>query len=82
MSRKLKNLYIGALIYFIITYGFIIAPPFVNLINKVHPYILVFPCFQFFILLSAVLMSCGLMVWYLLEVKIEDEEAKEGEVNA
>ncbi len=77
MSRK--KLYTTAVIYFLIVIGFITMPPTVNLINRIEPYILGFPCFQFFILLTAVLIGVGLMAWFKLEEKIDNKENMGGE---
>ena len=71
-----KTLYIGAAIYFLITFGFIVFPPTVALIDRVEPHILGLPLFQFCLLASCFLMAIGLVVWFLLEVKIESAQWK------
>ncbi len=71
-----KTLYICASIYFLITFGFIVFPPTVALIDRVEPHIMGLPCFQFCLLASCFLMAIGLMAWFLLECKIENAQWK------
>ncbi|MBR0597304.1 hypothetical protein [Sinanaerobacter chloroacetimidivorans] len=76
MSKK--RLYLLTAAYFIILIGFMTFPVTVQLINRIYPYILGFPCFQFFILLFVILAALGLMVLFILEDRIE-KKAHRGE---
>lgn len=69
-----KTLYILASIYFIITFGFIIFPPIVSMIDKIEPHVLGLPFFQFCLLASCFLMAFGLIAWFLLECGIENNQ--------
>lgn len=52
-----------------ILFSTLLFPPIFNKINKVEPFILGFPFFQFCILLIVVLVSVSLIIWYLIENK-------------
>lgn len=69
MTRR--QLYCRMLLYELIVVGFICFPPSVKWINRIEPHILGIPCFQFFILLCAVLIVLGLILWYVLENHID-----------
>ena len=71
-----KTLYRIASVYFLITFGFIVFPPTVSLIDKIEPHVLGLPLFQFCLLASCFLMAIGLMVWFLLECRIENKQWK------
>lgn len=73
-----RMLYVSAVIYFTAIIGFMTVPFTVGLINRIHPYILGFPCFQFFILLSAFLIAVGLMALFLLEDRLEKKRFRGG----
>jgi hypothetical protein len=73
-----RMLYVSAVVYFTTVIGFMTVPFTVRLINRIHPYILGFPCFQFFLLLSAVLIAIGLMALFLLEDRLEKKKGLRG----
>lgn len=80
-SKSIKKLYIGGAIYFFCVYFFICSPPSLAVIDRINPHILGLPCSQFCILFAAFAIAIGLMVMYILEVRIEDrEDAQNAEV--
>lgn len=78
-----KTLYLLASIYFIITFGFIVFPPTVSMIDKIEPHVFGLPFFQFCLLASCFAMAIGLIVWFLIECRIENKqwEKEDSEVN-
>lgn len=74
MSRKRVNLYIIMAIYFAVCILFITFPPIQNLIDVIDPHILGLPCSQFCILFASLMICIGLIVFYNIEGKFEEEE--------
>ncbi|MCQ4636276.1 hypothetical protein NE619_06005 [Anaerovorax odorimutans] len=74
MSKKRVNLYIVMAIYFTICILFITFPPLQKVIDVINPHILGLPCSQFCILLAPFMMCIGLIVFYNIEGKFEEEE--------
>jgi hypothetical protein len=78
MNSKLKRLYAVSAIIFIALWCIVALPPFAKLIDRIDPFILGMPFVQFFYLMIPLLMAIWLIVWYNLEVKIQDaEDAKD-----
>ena len=71
MSRKI--LYGIFAVYFLALYAIMAFPPILATIDKIEPHILGLPCAQFFILFDAVMFALGLMVFYLIEYRMEDK---------
>jgi hypothetical protein len=81
MSRK--GLYILSTVVFVAVELFITLPPITLLLDRVRPRILGFPFMQFWLLAIPILLSVWLIIWFVLECRIEDrdaaaEEAREG----
>lgn len=79
MSKKRVNLYIVMAIYFVVCILFITFPPIQNLIDVIDPHIFGLPCSQFCILFASVMICVGLIVFYNLEGKFEEEERAQWE---
>ena len=77
MNNRRGRLQFAFLIYFVIVLGVTVFPPAVRQWNRVHPHIVGLPLSQFCILLFAILLSIGLILWYVLEGQIDVKEAKE-----
>jgi hypothetical protein len=76
MTRKALTI-ISAII-FIALMALITLPPITDVLQRVHPYILGLPFFQFFMLAVPVALAIWLIIWFVLESKIEDrDEARE-----
>ncbi|MDR2162678.1 MAG: hypothetical protein LBO70_01855 [Clostridiales Family XIII bacterium] len=69
-----KALYTLSAIIFILLMAFITLPPVTKMLERVEPHILGMPFFQFFLLAVPVTLACWLIVWFLLECRIEDRE--------
>lgn len=74
MSKKRVYLYIIMAIYFVICILFITFPPFQNVIDVINPHIFGLPCSQFCILFAPVMICIGLIVFYNIEGRFEEEE--------
>jgi hypothetical protein len=76
-----KTLYTISIIIYLALLSLATAPPLTALIDRVQPRILGFPCMQFFLIFIPLALAIWLIVWFLLEVRIEDRDAakKEGE---
>jgi hypothetical protein len=83
MTRK--ALYTISAIIYLALLGLVTLPPLTALIDKVQPRILGMPCMQFFLIFVPLTLAVWLIIWYLLEVRIQDREAanaEEKEANA
>ena len=74
MSKKRVKLYIVMAIYFSIWVLFITFPPFLDVIDVIDPHIIGLPCSQFCILLAPVMICIGLITFFIIEGKFENEE--------
>jgi hypothetical protein len=77
MTRK--TLYTISAIIYVALLGLVTVPPITALIDRVEPHILGLPCMQFFLLFVPLALALWLIVWYLMEVKIQDREAEQAE---
>jgi hypothetical protein len=53
----------------------ITLPPITAVIDRVHPYIMGMPFMQFFLFIVPIALAAWLIIWFLLECKIEDRDA-------
>lgn len=56
---------------------FLAMPAGTAITDKIEPHILGLPHYQAWILYGSLLMAVGLIVWFLVECKIEDSEEEE-----
>ncbi len=77
MKKQRGRLQFVFLVYFGIVLGLTIFPPAVRQWNQIHPHIFGLPLAQFCILLFAIMLSAGLILWYILEGQIDAKEAEE-----
>jgi hypothetical protein len=77
MTRK--ALYTISAIIYLALLSLVTVPPLTALIDKVEPRILGLPCMQFFLIFVPLALAVWLIIWFLLEVKIQDREAAESE---
>ncbi|MDR0884792.1 MAG: hypothetical protein LBN22_00250 [Clostridiales Family XIII bacterium] len=80
MTKKTLNI-ISAII-FISLMALITVPPITDALQRVHPYIGIFPFFQFFMLIVPVLLAIWLIIWFNLECKIEDRDDAKADADA
>jgi hypothetical protein len=73
MNRK--RLYILSTVVFAVIVLFITLPPVTLLLDRVRPRILGFPFMQFWLLAIPLLLSVWLIIWFVLECRIEDRDA-------
>jgi hypothetical protein len=72
--RQLQSIF---LTYFAVVMTLAVFPPAVEQWNRIDPHILGLPLSQFCILLFACLLSAGLVLWFILEGRIDEREAAE-----
>ncbi|MDR0519258.1 MAG: hypothetical protein LBG82_04315 [Clostridiales Family XIII bacterium] len=77
MTRK--TLYTISAIVYIALLSLVTVPPITALIDRVKPHILGLPCMQFFLIFVPLALAVWLIIWYLMEVRIQDREAAEAE---
>ena len=77
MKQQRRRLQFGFLVYFAVIMTLAVFPPAVEQWNRIRPHVLGLPLSQFCILLFACLLSAGLIIWYLLEGRIDEREAAE-----
>ncbi|MDR2295750.1 MAG: hypothetical protein LBD95_03035 [Clostridiales Family XIII bacterium] len=73
MSRK--GLYTFSTVVFVVVVLFITLPPVTLLLDRVRPRILGFPFMQFWLLAVPILLAVWLIIWFVLECRIEDRDA-------
>ncbi|MDR2132580.1 MAG: hypothetical protein LBP30_04455 [Clostridiales Family XIII bacterium] len=73
MSRK--GLYAVSTAVFVAVVFFITFPPITQMLDRVRPRVLGFPFMQFWLLFIPLLLSVWLIIWFVLECRIEDREA-------
>lgn len=74
-----KVLYTVMIIFYLVMFFFLAMPAGTAITDRVDPHILGLPCYQALVLYGSLLMAIGLMVWFLIECKIEDKERADEE---
>lgn len=77
MNKKKKILYTVMGIFYAVMFFFLAMPAGTAITDKIEPHILGLPHYQAWILYGSLLMAIGLIVWFLVECKIEDSEEEE-----
>jgi hypothetical protein len=73
MSRK--SLYQLSTVIYVVIVLFITLPPITLALDRVQPRILGFPFMQFWLLAIPLILSVWLIIWFVLECRIEDRDA-------
>lgn len=71
---KKKVLYTVMILFYVVMFGFLAVPGWQGLVDKIEPHILGLPCYQAWIFYGSLLMAVGMIVWYVLDAKLEDNE--------
>jgi hypothetical protein len=77
MSRR--GLYAISTVIYVVVVLFMTLPPVTQAIDRVNPRVLGFPFMQFWLLVIPLLLSVWLIIWFVLECRIEDREMLEAE---
>ena len=80
MSTKKRVLYAVMTIFYIVIFYFMAWPSGTAITDRIEPHLLGLPFYQGVILYGSLLMAIGLIVWFVIEVKIEDKEDETEEV--
>ena len=74
MSKKRKQLYAVFIGYFVILLGLTISPVSIAYWNRLEPHIFGLPFAQFMVILFSLLLIIGLLIWFVLEGKLNEKE--------